>query len=88
MDDTGGKVCWELIFGYMHCIGRTVYSAGFVRFESDALRWVETQREKGRAAVPAQDPIRWCPVRHCHMKFQKPWFGCRFDGEGEGIQAK
>ena len=69
----------ELLFGYIHCTGRTTYSAGFVNSESDAAAWIEKQKSQrpGRIEIPDQDPIRWCPVRHCHMKFQKPWFGYR-----------
>ncbi|MFO8110990.1 MAG: hypothetical protein R6T92_00625 [Desulfosalsimonadaceae bacterium] len=71
--------CIELVFGFIHCIGKTVYPAGFAASESEAVRWVEKQKqgENGRVKVPPQDPIHWCPVRHCHMKCQKPWFGYR-----------
>ena len=71
---TGKK--YRLEFGYMHCIGRTVYSAGTADTEEQARAWV-TARSVSRPddpVVPNEDPIRWCPVRHCHMKRQKPWF--------------
>jgi hypothetical protein len=67
---------YQLLFGTVHCIGKTTYVAGFAASESEAAAWVEKQRsgESGPIMIPEHDPIRWCPVRHCHMKFQKPWF--------------
>ncbi len=67
---------YRLEFGYMHCIGRTVYTAGTADTEEKARAWVCDQsiaRSDG-PVIPTDDPIRWCPVRHCHMKRQKPWF--------------
>jgi hypothetical protein len=69
----------ELLYGFVHCVGRTHYHAGFADSEAAAKRWVR-KRISGtpeRLAVPDADPVRWCPVRHCHMKRQKPWFGYR-----------
>ena len=70
---------YELLYGYMHCIGRTVYSAGRVSSCREAQDWVEAHKSGQDAAprVPDQDPVRWCPVRHCHMKRQPPWFDFR-----------
>ena len=70
---------YELIYGYMHCIGKTFYHAGFVDSEEAAARWVRQSASEDfvRARVPDKDPIRWCPVRRCHMKFQTPWFSYR-----------
>jgi len=70
---------YELQYGFMHCVGRTAYSAGTVATEEEARAWVAS-RSRSRAAfpgIPDGDPIRWCPVRHCHMKRQRPWFAYR-----------
>jgi len=76
MSDSREGRCFELIFGYIHCTGRTEYTAGKAGSEAEAARWAE-KRKGTRVKVPEEDPVRWCPVRHCHMKFQKPWFGYR-----------
>ena len=80
----GWKMAFELTYGYFHCIGRTVYSAGFVSSEDDAEKWVHDKQhgKGGKTVVPESDPVRRCPVRHCHMKFQKPWFSYRQTGDG------
>ena len=69
----------ELIYGYQHCMGRTQYSAGYADSETAAKGWVREHACKGglRMRVPAEDPVCWCPVVHCHMKRQRPWFGYR-----------
>ncbi len=69
---------YQLQYGYMHCVGRTTYSAGSVDTQAKALAWVQSQaRDNPPVRVPDEDPVRWCPVRHCHMKRQKPWFAFR-----------
>jgi hypothetical protein len=70
---------YELIYAYLHCIGRMEYRAGVVDTEAEAEEWVRArQKEKTwRMRVPDEDPVRWCPVRHCHMKRQTPWFSYR-----------
>ena len=70
---------YELQYGCMHCVGRTVYSAGTVDTEEQARDWVtaRTGTRPDHPGIPDDDPIRWCPVQHCHMKRQKPWFGYR-----------
>jgi hypothetical protein len=70
---------YELSYGYVHCIGRTAYHVGFVDCRDAAEAWVRRNqaRDTEPIRVPDKDPIRWCPVRHCHMKFQKPWFAYR-----------
>lgn len=70
---------YELIYGYQHCMGRTQYSAGYADSEAAAQRWVRERAGKGapRVHAPAQDPLCWCPVTHCHMKRQGAWFGYR-----------
>ena len=76
----------ELLYGYLHCTGRTQYHGGYAADEAAADRWVRKQVRTGggRKHVPEDDPVRWCPVRHCHMKRQKPWFGFR-TGDGNLI---
>lgn len=73
------KPPFELIYGYQHCMGRTQYIAGHADSEAAARRWVREHTCEGasRVRVPAEDPVCWCPVAHCHMKRQRPWFGYR-----------
>ncbi len=70
---------YELMFGYVHCLGRTEYNAGYVDSEETAIKWVDEKRQERskRSFVPKADPICWCPVRSCHARFQKPWFSYR-----------
>lgn len=70
---------YELIYGYLHCIGRTTYSAGFVATEEEARAWVERQQAPGarRMKPPPEDPIRRCGVSYCPLKVQRPWFAWR-----------
>lgn len=67
---------FRLEYGYRHCIGRTVYEAGTADTEEQAQDWVAARSASRSDApgLPMDDPIRWCPVRHCHMKHQKTWF--------------
>ena len=69
----------ELVFGYLHCVGRTQYHGGYAVDEESADRWArrKSRENGGRVRVPEADPVRWCPVGHCHMKRQRPWFGYR-----------
>ena len=69
----------ELVYGYLHCVGRTQYHGGYAEDEATADRWARRNagRKMGWEQVPDGDPVRWCPVRHCHMKRQRPWFGYR-----------
>lgn len=70
---------YELLYGTVHCTGRITYTAGTVDNRDDALRWCSdpcgTTGQVMR--IPESDPLRWCPVRHCHMKRQHPWRGFR-----------
>lgn len=70
---------YRLEYGYMHCVGKTVYLAGIADTEQQARAWVAARSASlaGNPGIPDEDPIRWCPVRHCHMKSQKPWFAYR-----------
>lgn len=67
---------YRLEYGYMHCVGRTVYTAGTVDSEEQARAWVAARSgaPAGQLCTPEADPIRSCPVRHCHMKRQRPWY--------------
>ena len=73
------KERYELIYGFLHCVGRTQYHVGYADSEFAADQWAQTNayRASEIIKVPETDPVRWCPVRHCHMKRQKPWFGYR-----------
>jgi hypothetical protein len=70
---------FELLYGYVHCRGKTSYSAGFVETEEEAREWVK-QHQEGRARrikVPPGDPLRSCKADFCPFKGQKPWFSFR-----------
>jgi len=73
------KERFELQYGYVHCIGRTTYSAGLVDTEEEAREWATTNTGDIplRVRVPDNDPIRTCPVAHCPLKAQRPWFSYR-----------
>jgi hypothetical protein len=71
---------FELLYGYVHCRGKTTYSAGTVESEEEARGWVKRQQEgRGqRLKVPPEDPLRWCKAAYCPFKGQKPWFSYVF----------
>lgn len=79
---------YELIYGFVHCVGRTYYHAGYADSQDEASRWVaqHTGDTRLKIGVPETDPARWCPVRHCHMKRQKPWFGYRLENGAAAIR--
>ncbi|NPU86440.1 MAG: hypothetical protein HPY65_18340 [Syntrophaceae bacterium] len=67
---------FKLIYGYVHCRGRTSYTAGYVDTAEEAEVWVR-QHESGTAPamkIPPGDPVRSCLAAHCPFKRQKPWF--------------
>lgn len=66
---------YELLYGTVHCTGRISYSAFTVATLDDATQWCSDVHgaENDALRVPETDPLRWCPVRHCHMKRQRPW---------------
>jgi hypothetical protein len=67
---------FELIYGYIHCRGKTTYSAGFVDTEKEAHSWL-LLHEQGKCPppkVPPNDPLRYCEAAFCPFKRQKPWF--------------
>ena len=67
---------YRLMVRYMHCIGPQDYQVGHVLTREEALEWKESYQADSskRFKVPENDPVRWCPVRHCHMKIQTPVF--------------
>ena len=64
---------YELHLATIHCIGRLNHVVGIADTEAEARAWVEGSADGVLTAmrVPKDDPIVWCPVRHCHMKRQK-----------------
>ena len=65
---------YELHLTTMHCIGRLDRVVGTVGSQKEAEAWAcgdnDGGPDPGRALQ--EDPIVWCPVKHCHMKRQKP----------------
>lgn len=61
---------------YMHCVGPKDYEVGCAGTRKEALEWKKSHEGNTgkRFTVPEGDPVRWCPVRHCHMKVQTPVF--------------
>ncbi len=70
------KEQFELIYGFVHCRGRTTYSAGFVDKREEAEAWIRNHRNgtAPKMKIPADDPVRYCPATSCPLKRQKPWF--------------
>jgi hypothetical protein len=67
---------FELLYGFVHCRGKTTYSAGFVDNQSEAEAWLKNHREglSPKIKIPPEDPIRYCQAALCPFKRQKPWF--------------
>lgn len=67
---------YELIYGFVHCRGRTTYCAGYTDSEEEAREWVRNHREglSPVTKIPPEDPIRYCKAAWCPFKKQKPWF--------------
>jgi hypothetical protein len=70
---------YELIYGFVHCRGRTTYPAGYVDTRAEAEAWLEKNRAAPLHTVkaPPEDPIRYCKAVWCPFKRQKPWFDFR-----------
>jgi len=70
---------YELIYGFVHCRGRTTYHAGFAKTLSEAEAWRKLNREDSlrTVKVPPEDPIRYCKADFCPLKRQKLWFDIR-----------
>jgi hypothetical protein len=81
---------YELIFGFVHCRGRTEYSAGRVGSKEEAEAWVKNQREGllPKITIPPEDPIRYCRAAWCPFKRQKPWFDMRPSEKTEAARVK
>lgn len=67
---------YELIYGFVHCRGKTTYHAGYADTRAEAEAWLKKNREapSRTVKVPPEDPIRYCPAAICPLKRQKPWF--------------
>ncbi len=67
---------FELIYGFIHCRGKTTYSAGFVDTQAEAETWLKNQKEgiSPKFTIPPEDPICYCQAALCPFKRQKPWF--------------
>ena len=89
MSNIAPEPLYELIYGTMHCTGKKIYSAGTVTSRKAAEDWVRShQNGQGRRlSLPEQDPVCWCPVRHCHMKRQKPWVDFRLINQGPDSES-
>jgi hypothetical protein len=70
---------YELLYGFVHCRGRTTYSAGYVDTLAEAGAWLREKREETSSIVkiPLEDPVRYCRAAWCPFKRQKPWFDIR-----------
>lgn len=66
---------FRLLYGTAHCTGRITYEAGTAETREEALAWsrTDTGASDRTTRIPESDPLRWCPVQHCHMKRQRPW---------------
>ena len=64
---------YELLITTLHCMGRMKHVVGKTDTEAEARAWVGNVDgdHLDRPRVPSDDPVAWCPVRHCHMKRQK-----------------
>ena len=67
---------YELIYGFVHCRGKTSYSAGYVDTQEEAEAWVRNHREGTvpKMKIPLDDPIRYCLASFCPFKKQQAWF--------------
>jgi len=70
---------YELIYGFVHCRGRTTYSAGYVNTLAEAEAWLRENRQATSRTVkaPPEDPVHYCKAAWCPFKRQKPWFAIR-----------
>jgi hypothetical protein len=67
---------YELLYGFVHCRGKTTYLAGYAHTRTEAEAWLKKNREaqSPTVKVPAEDPVRYCRAALCPLKKQKPWF--------------
>ena len=76
---------YELIYGFVHCRGRTTYSAGHADTKEEAEAWLAKNREAPfkNVKAPPEDPICYCKAAWCPFKRQKPWFDVRILSDAE-----
>jgi len=69
-------VRFELLYGFVHCRGRTSYSAGYAESQEEAERWVRSHRDGlgSTPEIPPDDPVRCCKADLCPLRRQKPWY--------------
>lgn len=81
---------YELIYGFVHCRGRTEYSAGEVDSKEEAEAWVKNHREGllPKIKIPTDDPIRYCRAAWCPFKKQQPWFDMSPKGNTQAAKMK
>jgi len=67
---------YELIYGFVHCRGRTTYHAGYADEKEAAEAWVRNHRSgfSPKMKIPPEDPLRHCRAAWCPFKRQQPWF--------------
>lgn len=75
---------YELIFGFVHCRGRTTYCAGYTESKDEAEAWVRDHRAElaAKMKIPSEDPVRYCRAAWCPLKKQKPWFDMVIKSDG------
>jgi hypothetical protein len=74
---------FELLYGFVHCRGKTTYSAGYAATRVEAEAWLKKNREAefGTVKIPPEDPVRYCKAALCPLKRQKPWFDAKLHSE-------
>jgi hypothetical protein len=70
------KEQFELLYGFIHCRGKTTYHAGYVDTKEEAAAWVKDQQEgtSPPVKIPPEDPLCYCRAAFCPLRRQKPWF--------------
>jgi len=78
---------YELIYGFVHCRGKTTYSAGYADTLAEAQEWLNKNREaqSRTVKVPSEDPVRYCRAAWCPFKRQNPWFDIRATEKPEKV---
>lgn len=75
---------YQLIYGFVHCRGRTAYCAGYAESEEEARAWVKNHREGlcPGLKIPPEDPLRYCRAAWCPFRKQLPWYDMVIDQTG------
>ena len=69
---------FNLMCEYIHCFGKHSFSVGSVESENEANIWLAKHKQSAfRPSLPADDPIRTCPVARCPFKKQIPRLSIR-----------